>query len=134
MNEIVLIIGLLLGNLTVTSYRSVPNQTDSSPYFTSIGKRVHKGGAAISRDLLKRWGGPVDYGDYVLVEGLGIYQINDCMGATKWDKVNHKRVPIRQAVDIWVSSHQEERSIGLTKRKVYLFTRRLYEQKKLQEN
>src|SRR6185295_18965861 len=122
MNDIVLIIGLLLGNLTVTSYRSVPNQTDSSPYFTSTGERVHKGGAAISRDLLKRWGGPVDYGDYVLIEGFGIYKINYCMGQTKWDKVNHKRIPIKKPIDIWVSSLEEERRINISKRKVYLFT------------
>lgn len=134
MNEMIFIIGFFLGNLTVTSYRSIPNQTDSSPYYTSIGEHVHKGGAAISRDLLKRWGGPVDYGDYVLVEGLGIYQINDCMGETKWDKVNHRHIPIKQAIDIWVGSHKEERSISLAKRKVYLFTRRMYEQKKLQTN
>ena len=40
MNTLILIV-TLLGNLQVTSYRSVPNQTDNSPYFTSIGERVH---------------------------------------------------------------------------------------------
>lgn len=133
MNEIVLMIGFLLANspLNVTSYRSVHSQTDSSPHFTSTGERVHKGGVALSRNLLKRWGGPADYGDYVLIEGMGIYRINDCMNDTKWDKVNKKRIPIVNSIDIWVSSYEEEKAIGFQKRRVYLFTRSLYESKKL---
>lgn len=46
------IVGLLLGQMTITSYRSIPKQTDSSPHYTSIGEHVHPHGCAVSQDLL----------------------------------------------------------------------------------
>ncbi len=113
----------LLGPLTVTTYQSVASQTDTSPNYTSIGQKTRKGGIAVSRDLLC----PVNkycrrnvhmfcnpnklhYGDYVWIKGLGIYQVNDCMGLTKYVKEKHKRVPIRNSVDVWVASYQEEKA------------------------
>ncbi len=120
MPEIILFIGLSLSTCTITAYQSVKGQTDESPNFTSIGERTHKGGVAISRDLLKRWGGPCNYGDYVYIEYLGIYKINDCMGSTQYDKVNHKRVSIHHHFDIWVSSLNEEKQIKMQLQKVYL--------------
>lgn len=129
MNEIVLFIGVMIGSgtCTVTSYQSVKGQTDSSPHFTSIGDHTHKGGVAASRDLLKRWGGPLDYGDYVYIENLGIYKINDCMGESEcvsWkNKKCTKRIPITRHFDVWVSSRKEEHQIGVQRQKVYVFTR-----------
>jgi hypothetical protein len=121
MNEIVLFIGLLLNqNMTVTSYRSIQAQTDSSPNYTSIGDRTHKGGCAVSRDLLTRWKGPVNYGDYLYIEGMGIYQVNDVMGDTGYDKDTHKRFKIREHIDIWVASHDEEKKIGIQHHRVFL--------------
>lgn len=121
MNEIVLFIGILLNSsMTITSYRSIKSQTDSSPNFTSIGDFTHKGGCAVSRDLLSRWNGPCNYGDYIYVESLGIYKINDVMGDTGYDRVAHKRFKIRQHIDLWVSSYDEEKKIGLQHHKVFL--------------
>lgn len=100
---------ILIGNLQVTSYRSVKNQTDDSPYVTSIGERVHPHGIAVSRDLLKRWGGPLNYGDTVYVEGFGFKVVNDCMGEGN-----------KQAIDIWVATYKEEKKIGVKHGHVWL--------------
>ena len=44
---------------------------------------------ALSRDLLSRWGGPFEYGDYIIIEGTdgwdGVYQVRDTMNP-KWVK------------------------------------------------
>ncbi len=100
---------VFLGTMQVTSYRSVPNQTDESPYITSIGEYVHPGGVAVSRDLLSRYGGPLHYGDHIFIEGYGIMRINDTMNA------RHKK-----AADIWVSTYAEEKAIGVQKRRIYV--------------
>lgn len=121
MNEIVLFIGILLNSsMVITAYRSIPSQTDSSPNFTSIGDRTHRGGVAVSRDLLTRWKGPLNYGDYLYINGLGIYQVNDVMNDTIYDKETHKKYKIRQHIDIWVSSHNEEKKIGIQHHRVFL--------------
>lgn len=118
MNELMMIV-TLLGNMTITSYQPIEAQTDSSPWTTSIGERVHPHGVAVSRDMLKRWGGPLNYGDWLYIEGYGFKVVNDCMSDTKWDKVNKVRVPITRSVDIWVPNRAEEAKIGVKKRNVY---------------
>ena len=70
-------------------YRPTRYETDSSPNITADGTRINisKAGSyryiAVSRDMLTRWGGPFDYGDYVVIEGTkdhdGIWQIKDTM-------------------------------------------------------
>jgi 3D (Asp-Asp-Asp) domain-containing protein len=100
---------VLLGNLSLTSYRSVPEQTDDSPFHTAIGERVTVRGCAVSRDLLKRWGGPLDYGDLIYIEGVGFRFVNDCMAA------RHK-----QAVDIWVEKYEDEKAFGVRRGRVYI--------------
>lgn len=104
---------ILIGNLQVTAYRSTPNQTDSSPWLTSIGERVTVRGLAVSPDLLKKNGGPLDYGDLVYVEGTGYRFVNDVMHP------RHKR-----AIDMWVPTYQEEKKFDEKykgkKLKVYL--------------
>lgn len=82
----------------MTSYRSVPEQTDSSPYITSIGERVSIRGLAVSPDLLKKHGGPLQYGDLLYIDGLGYRFVNDVMAP------RHKR-----AVDIWVPTYKAEK-------------------------
>jgi len=113
MNEILII--LLLGNFTVTSYRSVKNQTDMSPYVTSIGEHVTKFGCAASQDLLKD--GIVKYGDVVYIENIGFKIVNDTM---------HKR--IKRQFDIWVGTLAEEKEhdkkFGRTKLKVWLIKKK----------
>jgi 3D (Asp-Asp-Asp) domain-containing protein len=95
--------------MTLTSYRSVPSQTDSSPFITSIGEHVHPHGVAVSRDLLKRWGGPLDYGDMIYVEGFGLRVVNDTM---------HERH--KQHIDLWVETLEEERSVGVKRGRIWL--------------
>ena len=66
-------------NVTVTMYNPTPGQTDRTPNITADGTRINPRKAssyryiALSRNLLSRWGGPFNYGDYVVIEGAGIY-------------------------------------------------------------
>ena len=124
----IILISILIGNMTVTSYRSVPGQTDSTPFRTSINERVTPHGVALSRDLLKRWGGPIDYGDYIYIEGYGIKVVNDCMAnyrCLQYKTIeNRKRCVekkyIRKHVDIWVKTYKEEKKIGWRKGNIFL--------------
>ena len=80
----------------VTMYQPVYPQTDKTPDITADGPRirVHKASeykfVALSRNLLKRWGGPFDYGDFVLLKNAGhkdgVYQVRDTMNP-KWVNV-----------------------------------------------
>ena len=76
-------------NVTVTMYHATRGQTDSTPNITADGTVINPWKAseyryiALSRDLLTRWGGPLDYGDWVVIEGTGkydgVYQVRDTM-------------------------------------------------------
>ncbi len=122
MSPAMILLCLLVGPLTVTSYQSVKSQTDSSPTYTSIGQKTRKGGIAVSQDLLCPAGKKckrnlkgcqtemIHYGDYLYVKGLGIFQVNDCMGLTRWDRDLKKRVKIQRALDVWVPSYDEEKA------------------------
>ncbi len=76
-------------NVTITMYEPVNCQTDSSPDITADGTKIDLALAgdynyvALSRNLLKRWGGLLDYGDFILIEDAGgksgIYQVKDTM-------------------------------------------------------
>ena len=88
----------------VTMYQPVYPQTDKTPDITADGTRIRISKAseykfvALSRNLLKRWGGPFDYGDFILIKGAGkkdgVYQVRDTMNP-KWVNV----------VDILESTH-----------------------------
>ena len=75
--------------VTVTMYQPVRYQTDSTPNILADGTRIKTEQAsnykfiAVSRNLLKRWGGWVDYGDFILLLGTGhkdgVYQVKDTM-------------------------------------------------------
>ena len=90
----------------VTMYQPTYYQTDSDPDVTADGTKIRISKAsnykfvALSRNLLKRWGGPFDYGDFVLLKGAegkdGVYQVRDTMNP-KWVNV----------VDILESEHVE---------------------------
>ena len=81
--------GTLEIDVTVTMYNPSPEQTDSTPNQTADGTIINPERAseyryiALSRDLLRRWGGPFNYGDYVMLKGTdgydGIYQVRDTM-------------------------------------------------------
>ena len=90
--------------VNVTMYQPVYPQTDNTPNITADGTKIRISKAsdykyvALSRNLLKRWGGPFDYGDFILIRGTehkdGVYQVRDTMNP-KWVNV----------VDILESKH-----------------------------
>jgi len=76
-------------DVTVTMYHPIYPQTDKTPSITADGTRISIKNAsehkfvALSRNLLKRWGGPFDYGDFIFLRGTdgkdGVYQVRDTM-------------------------------------------------------
>ena len=76
-------------NVTGTMYQPVRYQTDSTPNILADGTRIKTEQAsnykfiAVSRNLLKRWGGWLEYGDFILLKGTthkdGVYQVKDTM-------------------------------------------------------
>ena len=82
-------------NVTVTTYNPTRQQCDDTPNITADGTKFKTWRAteyryvALSRDLLSRWGGPFEYGDYIIIEGTkngkwdGVYQVRDTMNP-KW--------------------------------------------------
>ena len=85
-------------NVTVTTYNPTERQTDSTPNITADGTRINPRKAtnyryvALSRDLISRWGGPFEYGDYVVIEGTdgwdGVYQVRDTMNPRWTNRVD----------------------------------------------
>ena len=96
-----------LGALQVTSYRSVPAQTDASPHHTSINWQTNPAVVAISQDMLKS--GEVSYGDVLYVPGYGARIVSDVMNE------RHKR-----AIDLWVATEREEAAVGTRRITVYV--------------
>ena len=92
-------------NVTVTMYQPVSYQTDSTPNILADGTRIRTQSAsdykfiAVSRNLLKRWGGWLDFGDFVILKGTdgkdGVYQVRDTMNK-RW--VN--RIDILESIDV----------------------------------
>tara|TARA_Y100000034_G_scaffold97884_1_gene119667 strand:- start:574 stop:1107 length:534 start_codon:yes stop_codon:yes gene_type:complete len=92
-------------DVTVTMYQPVRYQTDSTPNILADGTRIRTQDAsnykfiAVSRNLLKRWGGWLNYGDFVLLKGTdhkdGVYQVRDTMNK-RW--VN--RIDILESVSV----------------------------------
>lgn len=105
--------------VTATIYHPVRWQTDSTPNITADNSEFlveHAGKykwIAISRDMHKRWGGKLDFGDLVLVSGTnkdGIYKVRDTMNprytsridflsdkdepVNKWDNVTIKKIGV----------------------------------------
>jgi 3D (Asp-Asp-Asp) domain-containing protein len=83
--------------VTGTMYSPTRAQCDATPNITADGTKINPKHAsnyryvALSRDLLERWGGPFQYGEYIAVEGTqrgkydGIWQVRDTMNP-KWLK------------------------------------------------
>ena len=76
--------------VTATAYQAIPGQTDDEPFVTADNSRIKpsygskKRWMALSRDLLKPWGGKFAFGDKVHVRGIspqldGVYTIHDTM-------------------------------------------------------
>ena len=76
-------------DVTVTMYHTIRHQTDSTPDILADGTqiKIHQASEykyiAVSRNLLKRWGGFLDYGDFIVLKGTdgkdGVYQVRDTM-------------------------------------------------------
>jgi len=85
-------------NVTVTMYQPLRSQTDSTPNILADGTRIRTQEAsdykfiAVSRNLLKRFGGWLDYGDFVLLYGTftkdGFYQVRDTMNPRFVDRID----------------------------------------------
>ena len=103
-------------HVTVTMYQPLRYQTDSTPNILADGTRIMTHEAsnykfiAVSRNLLKRFGGWLDYGDFVLLRGTpgkdGVYQVRDTMHK-RW--VN--RVDILESVDVKPYKFEEAKII-----------------------
>ena len=76
-------------DVVVTMYHPTRYQTDSTPDILADGTKItiHKASeyryVAVSRNLLKRWGGWLDYGGFIMLTGTdgkdGVYQVKDTM-------------------------------------------------------
>ena len=92
-------------HVTVTMYQPVRYQTDSTPNILADGTRIRTQEAsnykfiAVSRNLLKRWGGFLDFGDFILLKGTdhkdGVYQVRDVM-----NKRFVNRIDILESTDV----------------------------------
>ena len=102
--------------VTATIYNAVPGQTDDTPLITADGTRLHPRSVnqyrfvAVSRDLLKKNGGFLEYGDYIIVENTngrynGIWQVKDTMNP-RWknriDFLVDKKTPHNKFEDVMI--------------------------------
>ena len=87
----------------VTGYSSTADQTDSTPFLTATMTSVRPGVIALSRDLIQRYNpeAPFRYGDRVIVEGIGVFVVEDTM---------NKRYERR--ADIWFPTRDEAKQWG----------------------
>jgi 3D (Asp-Asp-Asp) domain-containing protein len=97
---------LLFHQLIVTGYTSSVHETDSTPYVTASMTRVRPGCLALSRDLLRTFtaDAPFDFGDWVVLPGIGIFIIEDTMNV-RW----------RNRADIWFPDRRQALAWGRRK-------------------
>jgi 3D (Asp-Asp-Asp) domain-containing protein len=103
---------ILLGLLTVTSYRATPAQTrpgckNNHECTTSIGENVSGLGVAVSPDMLAS--GRVHYRDCLYLPGIG-YRIVD-------DTTNQR---LHNTVDVFVYDKAAEKKFGVKHLRVWL--------------
>ena len=88
----------------VTMYHPISRQTDSTPNILADGTRIRVQRASeykfieVSRNLLKRYGGFLDYGDFVLLKGTnghkdGVYQVRDTMNKRFVNRIDVLETP-----------------------------------------
>ena len=105
--------------VTVTMYQPIRGQTDSTPNILADGTRIRVREAsnykfiAVSRNLLKRFGGFLDYGDWILLRGTshkdGVYQVRDTM-----NKRFVNRIDILEGTDVDPYMFPEAEIVKLT--------------------
>ncbi|WP_051359773.1 hypothetical protein [Adhaeribacter aquaticus] len=77
-------------HVSASVYFPEEEQTDSTPYITADGSKINEERpgqhrwVAVSRNLLRKWGGSIDYGDTLHVKGIsdkldGVYVVRDTM-------------------------------------------------------
>lgn len=64
----------VMHNVRVTTYQANKHETDSDPFTTASGAKVADGQVAVSRDLLKRNGGPYTWGDRLKITAPGQHE------------------------------------------------------------
>lgn len=87
--------------VSVSIYHATVGQTDSTPLVTASNRTIDTNKlregrlkwVALSHNLLKRFGGPFDYGDKIRIIGVnkkldGIYLVHDCMNKMYRNKVD----------------------------------------------
>lgn len=85
-------------HVTATMYYPVVNQCDKDPLVTAGMFKINPRKAsehkwiAMSRNLLKRWGGNFDYGDLVMIKNAGkkngVYKVTDTMNERYKDRID----------------------------------------------
>jgi len=76
--------------VSASVYFPVVAQTDSTPFITADGSKISKKKpgkhrwVAVSRNLLRKWGGSIEYGDTLQIKGIskkldGQYVVRDTM-------------------------------------------------------
>jgi len=87
-----------IGNVDVTVYQPVKSQTNNRYWETADQSIINLKNPkalkwiAISRNLHVRWGGPLEFGDYVWVTGIGkhsgLYKVHDIMNKRFRDRID----------------------------------------------
>ena len=79
--------------VTGTMYSPTLAQCDATPNITADGTKINPKKAsqyryvALSRDLLERWGGPFEYGEYVAIEGTNNILPSGSTDNLRWEVV-----------------------------------------------
>jgi len=100
----------------VTVYHATVEQTDDDPFTTADGTTwnadtiAEQRIAALSREMLDRWGGPVSYGDAIWVEIpgsdlSGVWWVRDTMRDKVYKRATGTWEPLRGYVDLLVPAH-----------------------------
>jgi 3D (Asp-Asp-Asp) domain-containing protein len=89
---------IIFKQVKATMYHPVEAQCDDTPLITADGSKIDPYNVsnwnwiAVSQHMLKRNGGPFDYGDTVYVFGTehkdGMYIIKDCMNKRKTNQID----------------------------------------------
>ena len=89
---------VIFQEIKATMYHPVKEQCDNDPLITADGSRIDPykvsswNWIAVSQHMLKRNGGPLNYGDTVYIFGTehkdGIYVIKDCMNKRKTNQID----------------------------------------------
>ena len=89
---------IIFKQVKATMYHPVEEQCDDTPLITADGSKINPyevsnwNWIAVSQHMLKRNGGPLDYGDTVYVSGTkhkdGMYIVKDCMHRRKTNQID----------------------------------------------